>query len=195
MNPAVGRSPVPADVLAVLPGAQYSSAFTLRTTRTAAPEQWARALFEQCPAPWRALLWLGWRFGLGLRLGPRHSPDYVQGWSIVDSGAEQVTLAKQNLSSLGIPVTVSELAYGYQERGGAQDVLDAIDSINIHMLPFFAQTASTCMCSFTRMVHYMPPHIYLSEGGFTCSGWVVDLHTFVFIYIVRFLCLYSYRIY
>ena len=58
--------------------------------------------------------------------------------------AEQVVLAKQNLSSLNIPVTVSELAYGYQERGGAQDVLDAIDSINIHMLPFFDQTASTC---------------------------------------------------
>ena len=62
--------------------------------------------------------------------------------------AQQVTLAKQNLSSLHIPVTVSELAYGYQERGGAQDVLDAIDSINIHMLPFFDQTASTCALSF-----------------------------------------------
>ncbi|KAI0756089.1 hypothetical protein C8Q80DRAFT_7334 [Daedaleopsis nitida] len=57
--------------------------------------------------------------------------------------AQQVVLAKQNLSSLNIPVTVSELAYGYQERGGAQDVLDAIDSINIHMLPFFDQDAST----------------------------------------------------
>ncbi|KAI0779767.1 glycoside hydrolase superfamily, partial [Fomes fomentarius] len=57
--------------------------------------------------------------------------------------AQQVLAAKENLSSLHIPVTVSELAYGYQERGGAQDVLDAIDSINIHMLPFFSQQAST----------------------------------------------------
>ncbi|TFK92046.1 glycoside hydrolase family 17 protein [Polyporus arcularius HHB13444] len=57
--------------------------------------------------------------------------------------AQQVLAAKKNLSSLHIPVTVSELAYGYQERGGAQDVLDAIDSINIHMLPFFSQNAST----------------------------------------------------
>jgi exo-beta-1,3-glucanase (GH17 family) len=55
----------------------------------------------------------------------------------------QVMEAKEKLSSLGIPVTVSELAYGYQERGGAQDVLNAIDSINIHMLPFFAQSATT----------------------------------------------------
>jgi hypothetical protein len=60
-----------------------------------------------------------------------------------DQLAQQVLEAKAILSDLGIPVTVSELAYGYQERGGAQDVLDAIDSINIHMLPFFAQTAST----------------------------------------------------
>ncbi|KAJ3514326.1 hypothetical protein NLJ89_g2435 [Agrocybe chaxingu] len=61
--------------------------------------------------------------------------------------ARQVELAKANLSSLGIPVTVSELAYGYQERGGAQDVLDEIDSINIHLLPFFSQNASTGMAS------------------------------------------------
>lgn len=58
--------------------------------------------------------------------------------------ASKVTAAKKNLTSLGIPVTVSEMAYGYTERGGAQDVLDAIDSINIHMLPFFSTKASTC---------------------------------------------------
>jgi exo-beta-1,3-glucanase (GH17 family) len=55
----------------------------------------------------------------------------------------QVNTAKQILSDIGIPVTVSELAYGYQRNGGAQDVLDAIDSINIHMLPFFAANATT----------------------------------------------------
>ncbi|KAI0062920.1 hypothetical protein BV25DRAFT_1803220 [Artomyces pyxidatus] len=60
-----------------------------------------------------------------------------------DDLTAQVIAAKANLSSLNIPVTVSELAYGYQERGGAQNVLDALDFINIHMLPFFAQTAST----------------------------------------------------
>ena len=57
----------------------------------------------------------------------------------------QVIAAKQNLSNLGIPVTVSDLAYGYQRVGGAQDVLDAIDSINAHMLPFFAGNATTGM--------------------------------------------------
>ncbi|KAI9509735.1 glycoside hydrolase superfamily [Russula earlei] len=60
-----------------------------------------------------------------------------------DELAAQVWAAKKNLSNLSIPVTVSELAYGYQERGGAQDVLDAIDFINIHMLPFFTKSGST----------------------------------------------------
>jgi exo-beta-1,3-glucanase (GH17 family) len=57
----------------------------------------------------------------------------------------QVLSAKKSLSSLDIPVTVSELAYGYQTNlnAGAQKVLDAIDSINIHMLPFFSSKAST----------------------------------------------------
>ena len=57
--------------------------------------------------------------------------------------AAQVILAKKKLAGVKIPVTVSELAYGYQERGGAQDVLNAIDYINIHMLPFFKQNATT----------------------------------------------------
>lgn len=57
--------------------------------------------------------------------------------------ASQVLSLKSQLSGVGIPVTVSELAYGYQQQGGAQDVLDAIDFINIHMLPFFSGEATT----------------------------------------------------
>jgi exo-beta-1,3-glucanase (GH17 family) len=56
-----------------------------------------------------------------------------------------VTSAKQNLSDIGVSVTVSDLAYGYQVRNssGSQAVLDALDSINAHMLPFFAGDATT----------------------------------------------------
>ncbi|KAG6333797.1 hypothetical protein ID866_5292 [Astraeus odoratus] len=57
--------------------------------------------------------------------------------------AEQVLFARAILAGIGILVTVSELAYGYQERGGAQDVLDAIDVISVHMLPFFSTKATT----------------------------------------------------
>ena len=56
--------------------------------------------------------------------------------------ASQVTSLEAQLAGVQIPVTVSELAYGYQERG-AQDVLNAIDYINIHMLPFFSPNATT----------------------------------------------------
>jgi len=73
--------------------------------------------------------------------------------------AAQVSEAKKNLSGLGIPVTVSELAYGYQESGGAQNVLDAIDFINIHMLPFFAQSASTGKSPHHRVAPLLRPPI------------------------------------
>jgi exo-beta-1,3-glucanase (GH17 family) len=59
--------------------------------------------------------------------------------------AKQVLAAKSNLASLNIPVTISEMAYGYQEHDGAQEVLNAIDFVDIHMLPFFSQKASTGM--------------------------------------------------
>jgi hypothetical protein len=56
------------------------------------PEQWARATFEGAPALLRAFLVIAWKYGLGLRLGPRTSPDHVQGWLISTSGPGSITL-------------------------------------------------------------------------------------------------------
>jgi hypothetical protein len=53
------------------------------------PEQWARAVWEEAPAPLRWFMLAGWRLVLGLRLGPRHSPDHVLGWRIVDRGPDE----------------------------------------------------------------------------------------------------------
>ena len=47
------------------------------------PEEWARAALEDTPTG-RSAPRL-WRL-LGLRLGPRPSPDYVQGWKIAARG-------------------------------------------------------------------------------------------------------------
>jgi hypothetical protein len=47
------------------------------------PEEWARAIWEDAPVAMRWLTVAGWRFVLGLRLGPRHSPDHVLGWRII----------------------------------------------------------------------------------------------------------------
>ncbi|KAK7053404.1 hypothetical protein VNI00_004030 [Paramarasmius palmivorus] len=87
----------------------------------------------------------------------------------------QVEAAKANLSDLGIPVTVSELAYGYQEReqDGSQELLDSLDSINIHMLPFFSQNASTANNSWPLVLndlswfieHGDGKKMYLDENG------------------------------
>jgi len=60
--------------------------------------------------------------------------------------AQQVRAAKDTLASLEIPVTVSDMAYGFQKHGGAPDVLAAIDVIDAHILPFFASDASTGEC-------------------------------------------------
>lgn len=57
--------------------------------------------------------------------------------------ASNVKSAKQTLKQYGVNVTVSDMAYGFQENGGAQDVLDAMDWVNAHMLPFFSTKATT----------------------------------------------------
>lgn len=65
-------------------------------------------------------------------------------WAIEPSDlAREVTQARSRLADIGVSVTVSDMAYGYQEHDGAQEVLDAIDFASVHMLPFFATTAST----------------------------------------------------
>ena len=65
-----------------------------------------------------------------------------------DDLATQVKSAQQNLSDLSIPVTVSDMAYGYQSNDGAQSVLDAIDFVDLHMLPYFSTTATTASDSW-----------------------------------------------
>ncbi|PBK82234.1 hypothetical protein ARMGADRAFT_946948 [Armillaria gallica] len=85
----------------------------------------------------------------------------------------QILAAKATLSNLDIPVTISELAYGYQVRGGATDVLSAVDLIDAHMLPFFSQQASTASASWPIVLNDMNwfiangqgKKIYLSQNG------------------------------
>lgn len=72
-----------------------------------------------------------------------------------DDLASQVTQAKATLADLGIPVTVSDMAYGYQEQGGAPQVLAAIDLIDAHMLPFFSSSASTCKSFLPHFWHIL----------------------------------------
>jgi hypothetical protein len=72
----------------------YASAFEVITPGTDArsPEQWARAAFEDGPAPIRWFVLIGWRYVLGFRLGPRPSSDHVLGWKIVETAPDSIVL-------------------------------------------------------------------------------------------------------
>jgi hypothetical protein len=72
----------------------YSSAFELQTQHAHAltAEQWARATWEGAPTLLRWFLVTGWTLVLGLRLGPRPSPQHVLGWLISASDSDSITL-------------------------------------------------------------------------------------------------------
>lgn len=71
--------------LSTFAGPDYVDLFTATTEAIdRSPEEWARAVLEQAPLARRNARVL-WRL-MGLRLGPRHSPDHVQGWTITARG-------------------------------------------------------------------------------------------------------------
>ncbi len=78
--------------------ADYATAFAVEVgnedERT--PEQWARLIFEGAPTALRWFVTIGWRFVLGLRLGPTRSPEYVLGWRIVGRAAQAITLRAES---------------------------------------------------------------------------------------------------
>ena len=83
---AYGRVPDAIRSLTTLADPDYVDLFTV-TTPTAtdhSAEEWARAVLERAPLSRRNARVL-WRL-MGLRLGPRHSPDHVQGWKIAARG-------------------------------------------------------------------------------------------------------------
>ena len=84
----------PTNAVGTLPLSGYASAFELSrpATDTRSPEQWARAVWEQAPPPVRWLLLVGWRIGLGLRLGPRDTPAQVLGWVLTSTTGRAVAL-------------------------------------------------------------------------------------------------------
>ncbi|MCM6774024.1 DUF2867 domain-containing protein [Nocardia sp. CDC159] len=83
--------PAGAPISAEMESAEYSSAFELGTNARRRPaEWWARAVFEGAPAVVRAVVALGWRLVLRLRLGT--ADDHVLGWRIVERKPDVVVL-------------------------------------------------------------------------------------------------------
>ncbi|KAI0743866.1 glycoside hydrolase superfamily [Daedaleopsis nitida] len=89
--------------------------------------------------------------------------------------ASQVKQAKDELSSMNIPVTISEMAYGFQMDGNTGlKLMSTIDQINAHILPFFGQSASTAKASWGAIQNEINnfwvknakgKKIYLTENG------------------------------
>jgi hypothetical protein len=90
----VGAHAVPEDVraLTTLPDADHVDLFTIATPAATehSAEEWARAILERAPVSRRNARPF-WRM-LGLRLGPPHSPDHVQGWRIAARGENWIRL-------------------------------------------------------------------------------------------------------
>jgi hypothetical protein len=84
----VGGHDVPEAVRSrtTFPDPDYVDMFTVATPLAAdrSPEAWARAILEQAPLARRHARRF-WRL-MGLRLGPQHSSDHVQGWRIAARG-------------------------------------------------------------------------------------------------------------
>jgi len=57
-------------------------AIDLPSRNEGSTEQWARTILEGAPVALRWFIVAGWRFVLGLRLGPRHSTEHILGWRI-----------------------------------------------------------------------------------------------------------------
>ena len=150
-SPGARRVEVPVEIQARHDRASsgYASAFELPigARRFLTPEQWARATFEGAPAPVRLLLGSAWRYGLGLRLGARASPDHVLGWLISSSGPDSITLeARSRFMVAQNIVAVSEstvvLVTLVQFTGRAGRALWAVATpVHIKVIPFLLQRA------------------------------------------------------
>jgi hypothetical protein len=126
------------------PRADYASAFELPigAKRFLTPEQWARGTFGNAPSLLRLFLTVAWKYGLGLGLGARTSPDHVQGWLIADSGPDSITLEArsrlmiaQNIVAVTDSVVVLVTLVQFNRRAGR--VLWAVATpVHVKVIPY-----------------------------------------------------------
>jgi hypothetical protein len=129
----------------------YRVAFEVPTSRTdtRTPEQWARAVFESAPHPVRWFLLLGWRWVLGLRLGPRSSSDHVLGWRIAETAPEAVRLELRSAlmtAQLILRVASSKAVlttHVYYTRRLAHPLWAAVSLIHQQMIPYLLGRAAS----------------------------------------------------
>ncbi|TBU41684.1 glycoside hydrolase superfamily [Dichomitus squalens] len=95
--------------------------------------------------------------------------------------AAQVRAAQDNLAGLKIPVTVSDMQWSFQMNGGAGlKVLDVVDVIDAHMLPFFGGDATTANAAWPSIKSSVDKFWVPQANGrkiyFTENGWPSGVH-------------------
>jgi hypothetical protein len=131
------------------PRSDYASAFELPigARRFLTPEQWARATFEGAPAFLRVFLAAAWKYGLGLRLGTRASPDHVLGWLISSSGSDSITLharsrlmVAQNIVAVSDSTVVLVTLVQFDRRAG-RALWAVATPVHNRVIPYLLQRA------------------------------------------------------
>ncbi|KIJ52657.1 glycoside hydrolase family 17 protein [Sphaerobolus stellatus SS14] len=92
-----------------------------------------------------------------------------------DQLADQVVFMQQNVHPFGIGVAISEMQYGYTSTNGSQAILDVIDFVHAHNLPFFDWDAVNATFAWPS-VKNSTDWFYQQTGGkkkimFTQTGW------------------------
>ena len=113
------------------------------------PEQWARAVFEDAPLPVRWFLLLGWKAGLGLRLGPQSSPEYILGWRIAAAECDAIRLELQSALMTAVLVlrvdgsTASLTTSVCYKRRAARPLWAVARPIHKRMVPYLLSRAAS----------------------------------------------------
>ena len=96
--PGQVRAVTPTATVSPTQSADFACAYAveIRPGDGRSSEQWARVAWEGASAPMRWFIVAGWRFVLGLRLGPRNSPDYILGWQIVERRPDETVCRLQS---------------------------------------------------------------------------------------------------
>ena len=113
-------------------------------------EQWARATFEDAPRALRSFVVAGWIAGLGLRLGPRPSPDHVLGWQIVTAVPDLIVLSVQSAllgtAQLVLQVESSRVfltSLVRYEKPAARPVWSAVQPLHHQIVPYLLGRAAS----------------------------------------------------
>lgn len=129
----------------------YKDAFEVSISKmdTRTPEQWSRAVFESATRPARWFLLLGWRWVLGLRLGPRPSSDHVLGWRIVSTEPDVIRLELHStLMTAQLILRVASSAavlttHVYYTRRLARPLWASVGLIHRQMVPYLLGRAAS----------------------------------------------------